>query len=160
MGVCEAVIHGIRCTLDLHPNWIVLQLDMANTFNSMSRRVIFQELCAASKDIIQLIPFVHAFYAFKSILFYNHYNHEGDVTIIPSTMGTCQSDPLGGALFALAHFRVLCSTTSHFPSCLFPSIANDIHIIGPPSIVSSTYEHFQTKFCSICLSILPQKCVA
>jgi hypothetical protein len=57
-------------------------------------------------------------------------------------MGIRQGDPLGGALFALAHFRILCFITSHFPSSLFPSIVDHIHIIGPPSIVSSTYEHF------------------
>jgi hypothetical protein len=47
--------------------------------------------------------FVHAFYAFESPLFYSHRNREGDVTIIPSAMGTHQGDLLGGALFALAH---------------------------------------------------------
>jgi hypothetical protein len=39
-GGCEIIIHGIKCTLDLHPIWVVLQLDVANTFNSMSRKVI------------------------------------------------------------------------------------------------------------------------
>jgi hypothetical protein len=121
--------------------------------------VIFQELHAVSVDIIQLIPFVCAFYAFESPLFYNLHNHEGDVTIIPFAMEIHQSDPLGGALFTLAHFKVLCSITTHFPSCLFPSIANDTHIISPLSIISFVYEHFQTKFCAICLSIQPQKCV-
>ncbi len=58
-----------------------------------------------------------------------------------------------GALFTLAHFKALRSTTSHFPSCLFPSIVDDTHIIGPLSIVSSAYEHFQTKFHPIGLSI-------
>jgi len=74
-------------------------------------------------------------------------------------MGICQGDPLGGALFALAHFKALGFTTSHFSSCLFPPIVNDTHIIGPFSIVSSSYEHFQTEFCVIGLSIQPQKCV-
>jgi len=90
---------------------------------------------------IQFIPFVHAFYAFEFLLFYNHHNPEGDVTIIPSTAGTRQGDPLRGALFVLTHFKALHSITSHFLFCLFPSIAGDIHIIGPPSIISSTYEH-------------------
>ncbi len=66
----------------------------------MSKGVIFQKLCTISEDIMQLIPFVHAFYAFESPMFYNHCNHEGDVTIIPFAMGTHQGDPLGGALFA------------------------------------------------------------
>jgi hypothetical protein len=75
------------------------------------------------------------FYAFEFPLFYNHHKHEGDVTFIPFAMGTHQGDLLGRALFALAHFKALCSITSHFPSCLFPSIVDDIHIIGPPSII-------------------------
>ncbi len=101
-----------------------------------------------------------AFYAFKSSLFYNHCNHESDVIVIPFVMGTCQSDPLGRGLFALAHFKALHSTTSHFPSCLFSYIANDIHIIGPPFIVSFAYEHFKTKLHAICFSIQSHKCVA
>jgi len=60
---------------------------------------------------------------------------------------------LGGALFALAHFKGLRFTTSHFPSCLFPSIIDNIHIIGPLSIVSSAYEHFQIELHAIGLSI-------
>jgi hypothetical protein len=57
-------------------------------------------------------------------------------------MGTCQHDPLGGALFALVHLRALHFIINHFPSCLFPSIAYNIHIISPPSIAFFAYEHF------------------
>jgi hypothetical protein len=114
------------------------------------RGQIFQKLHAIGEDIIQFIPFVCPFYAFESPLFYNHRSHEGDVTIIPFAMGThIQGDPLGRALFVLAHFKVLCSIASHFPSCLFLSIVNDIHITGPYLIISSAYEHFQTELHAI-----------
>jgi hypothetical protein len=53
---------------------------MANAFNSVSKGVIFQKLHVAGGNITQLILFVCAFYAFKSPLFYNHHNYEGDVT--------------------------------------------------------------------------------
>jgi len=129
-------------------------------FNSVSKKVIFQKLRATCGDIVQLIPFVHAFYAFKSPLFYNHHNHEGDVIVIHTAMETYHGDPLGGALFTLAHFKVLHSITNHFLSYLFPSIANDTHIIGPHSIVSSTYEHFQIELHAKSFSIQPHKCVA
>jgi hypothetical protein len=119
----------------------------------VSRRVIFQGLCAIGEDIIQLIPSIRALYAFEFPLFYSHRNHEGDVRIIPFAMGTCQGDPLWGALFTLAHFRTLHSTASHFPSYIFPFIVDDTHIIGPFSIVSFDYEHFQTKLCAIGFSI-------
>ncbi len=91
-----------------------------NAFNSVLKRVIFQEFPIVGGDIIQLIPFVNAFYAFESPSFYSHHNHDGDVTIIPSTMETRQGDPLGGALFVLIHLRALPSTTSHFSSCFHP----------------------------------------
>jgi hypothetical protein len=109
----------------------------------MLREVIFQKLHA---HIIH-VPFVHAFYAFVSPLFYNHYNYVSNVMIIPFAKGTRQSDPLRGALFALIHFKALCFIVNHFPFCLFPSIVDDIHIIGPLSIVPFAYEHYKTKLC-------------
>jgi len=102
-------------------------------------------------QIIQFIPFVHAFYAFECPLFYNHHNYEDDVIVIPSTMGTHQGDPLGRALFALTHFKA--PITNHFPFCLFPSVGDDIHIINLPSIVSFAYEHLKIKLHVINLSI-------
>jgi hypothetical protein len=57
---------------------------------------MFQEFRATNGDIIQLIPFVCAFYGFESYLFYSRCNCEGDVIIIPFAMGTCQGDPWGG----------------------------------------------------------------
>jgi hypothetical protein len=131
---------------------------VVNAFNLASKGIIFQKLYAIGGDIIQLIPFVRVFYAFEFPLFYSHHNHEGKATIIPSGMGTCQGDPLGGALFILAYFIILHYTTSHFPFYLFPFITNVIRIISPPLIVSFTHEHFQTKLCMIGFFIQPQKC--
>ncbi len=87
-GGCEVFIHGIRCTMTFHFNWVVFQLHVANTFNSMSKGVIFQKLHAVGGNFIQFIPFIRAFYAFKSPLFYNHHNCEGNIIVIPFIMGT------------------------------------------------------------------------
>ncbi len=152
------MIHGIKCTLNFHLDWVVIKLDMANVFNLVLRRIIFQNLHAACGDIIQFIPCFHAFYAFESPLFYSHHNHENEVTIIPSAMGTHQGGILGGALFVIVRFRALHSTTSHFPFCLFSFITNDTYIIGPPLIVSFAYEHFQNQLYKIGLIIKPKNC--
>jgi hypothetical protein len=104
------------------------------------RKVIFQELGATSGDMIQLIPFVCEFYAFKSSCFI--------VIVIPFAMGIRQGDPLGGPLFTLSHFKALHFIASCFPSYLFPCIANEIHIIGLFLIISSAYEHFQIELCA------------
>jgi hypothetical protein len=108
---------------------------------------------------MQFISFLHAFYAFKSPMFYNHHNHKGDVIVIPFAMGTHQGDPLGGALFTLTHFKALHSITNLF----FLSIS--IHCrwhsrYQPRSIVSFTYEHFYIEFHAIGLFIQLFKCVA
>jgi hypothetical protein len=73
-------------------------------------------------------------------LFYNHHNREGDVIVISFSMGIHQGDLLGGALFVLVNFKVLHFIINHFPSCLLPSIVDDIHIIGPLLIVLFTYD--------------------
>jgi hypothetical protein len=71
---------------------------MINVFNLLSQ---FQKNCIVGGNIIQLISFVHVFYAFESLMFYSYYNQEGNVTVIPFAMGTCQGDILGRALFIL-----------------------------------------------------------
>jgi hypothetical protein len=145
-GGCEIIIHDIKCTLNFHGNWVILQLDVAKAFNLVLKGIIFQRFYAIGGNIIQFIPFVCAFvcafYAFEFPLFYIHHNHEGNVIIIPFAMGILQGDPLGWALFTLAHLKGLRSIINCFPSYIFPSITNATHIIGPPSIVSSAYEHF------------------
>jgi len=98
---------------------------------------------ATYEDIIRLIPF---FYAFESPLFYNHHNRDGDVIIIPSIMGTHQGNLLRGALFSLIHLRALYSTISHFLSYLFPSITDDIHIIGPLPLYPLHMNIFKLNF--------------
>jgi hypothetical protein len=51
-GDCEVVVHGIKCTLYLYLDWVIFQLDLANTFNSMLKWVMFQEFRVASGDIM------------------------------------------------------------------------------------------------------------
>jgi len=113
-GGCETLIRDIRCTLDLHLDLILFQLNMVIVFNLVSRKVIFQEFHATCGDIIKIIIFNCAFYAFEFLLFYNHHSREGDVIIIPFAMGTCQGDPLKMALFILVHFSAPCSIINCF----------------------------------------------
>jgi uncharacterized membrane protein len=62
------VVHGIRATLDVHLDWVVLQVDIANAFNFISRKVIFKKLHAIGA--IVLIRTFHPFLLCSLILFY------------------------------------------------------------------------------------------
>ncbi len=38
------MVHDIRVVLDVHIDWVVLQVDIVNAFNIISRRSIFLKL--------------------------------------------------------------------------------------------------------------------
>jgi len=42
-----------------------------------------------------------------------------------------QGDPLRGSLFALAHYWALLKTIVQAPNCVFQSLMDDTHIVGP-----------------------------
>jgi len=83
---------------------------------------------------------VHVFYAFEFPIFYSHHNHENNIIIVPSILGTHQYGPLGTTLFALTHFRALCFTINHFPSYLFHLLQKTFTSYPTPfKIVSFAY---------------------
>jgi hypothetical protein len=119
-------------------------------FNLVLRGVIFQELRATSRDIIQLIHFVYALYVFKFP--YNHHNRYGDVIIIPSTMRTRQGDlGGGGALFALSYFRA-----SHYITSNRSPFNCIIYLWTLPNWTSCSKSFYSTsKMCCIVTINLP-----
>ncbi|KAL2613331.1 hypothetical protein R1flu_025023 [Riccia fluitans] len=83
-GACETIIHGLCATLDLHPDWVVLQVDIQNAFNIVSREGLFRELRAATGSLDQLFPFVCSFYARRLLLYFSHCSREDEVSFHPS----------------------------------------------------------------------------
>ncbi len=71
------------------------------------------------------------FYGTHSSFYFKHGRHMEEVTIIESYAGMRQCDPLGGLLFILAHYQIFLETIMWAPICIFPSLADDIHIVGP-----------------------------
>jgi hypothetical protein len=62
-GRCEVVVHIIRVVLNVHPDWVVLQVDVVNIFNFMLHKAIFQKLHAIRGQLSLFFLFVHFFYA-------------------------------------------------------------------------------------------------
>ncbi len=67
-GGCEVVVHGIQTMLNFHPNWVVLHVDVCNTFALVSQLTISQELQFSPNYLDQLSHlfdnFMHAHYIF------------------------------------------------------------------------------------------------
>jgi hypothetical protein len=73
-----------------HPSqWVVLQVDVANAFNTISKKVIFEELCIIGRQLFQLFLFVLSFYAQWIPFFFNHHSHMGDLSVIHFLKGAC-----------------------------------------------------------------------
>jgi len=41
---CEMVVHGVHVVLDLHLDWVVLEVHVCSAFNSISQITIFYRL--------------------------------------------------------------------------------------------------------------------
>ncbi|KAL2644887.1 hypothetical protein R1flu_012474 [Riccia fluitans] len=159
-GGCKTIIHGLHATLDLHPDWIVLQVDIQNAFNTISWEALFCELRAAIGSLDQLFLFVGSFYACHLSLYFSHCSHEDEVSFLSSESGTRQGDTLGGALFALAHLRALRTMASKYPLCLFSSLADDTHIFGPFEAIVPAFHTLEGHLSAVGLIVQPTKCVA
>ncbi len=60
-GICEVVVHNNQVALNVHLDWVVVQVDMVNIFNSISHNVIFQKLRVARGQLF-LFSFLSTFF--------------------------------------------------------------------------------------------------
>jgi len=135
-GSCEPnpwYLNQFGCPID--SNWVVLQMDVANTFNTISCKAMFQKLQVPRGQLFQLFPFIH-FLCLLFSLFFNHHFSLGDLFVILLSVNMCQIDLFVKPFFSLAHFHVLHYYSSIFPSCLFfYSLVDDTHIFDLAYIV-------------------------
>ena len=159
----EAVIHGTRLALQ-SPNSISLQLDFKNAFNSLSRRLILQQL---HLHFPHLIPYFSARYGNHT-----HLPVSGapiDVSITSRT-GIQQGDPLGPFFFALGlaavtdPLLVAAAASQDHPlhKTTFLALLDDITITGPPQSVAQVANALliSTMSTESTLTLNSLKCVA
>ncbi len=151
-GGCEAVVHGVRAYLELHPGHVAVQTDVENAFNRVYRSAIFEEL---RDRMPHLLPFVRATYGFDGQLVYRR--ARGPV-FLSSAAGVRQGDPLSMPLFALAAARVLRGTAEMVPRVLPVAVADDVTLLGPPAEAAAAFEVLSTGLEEIGCPIRLGKC--
>jgi len=95
---------GIQALFNLHPDWVVMQVNVDNIFNNIFRIVIFKNLCDVGGPLVNIVPFTRLFYGAHSYIYYQHGRHVEGVTKTKSSSSRKHGDPLRGHLFALAHY--------------------------------------------------------
>ncbi len=112
--------------------------------NHFSRVTIFTRFFGST-----LFAFVWWFYACSSPLYFFQAFWHGDLIVILSESCTWQGDPLGRTLFAFVHLRTLCPIIIAHITCVFLSLVDDTHIIGPTSDCGFCFLMIVTRVFSI-----------
>jgi hypothetical protein len=116
-----------------------------STIGNVLKRYIFKELLFLPGSLNQLFPFVWQFYACPSPLYFSQAFRHGDLIVI-SLESSQQGDPPRGALFALPHLHTLHPTTTTHPTCVFPSLVDDTHMVGPTLDVVPCFLYYGMNF--------------
>ena len=105
-GGCEAAVHSIREATALHPGKWVLQLDLENAFNRVSRTHVLSEVATLLPDCL---PWAVTCYGKPSFLEFGKYT-------LKSSSGVQQGDPFASVCFALVLQPVIQAIETEVPS--------------------------------------------
>ena len=86
----EKLHHSVRSALALHPEWVVIRVDVANAFNTVDRVAMFDHLRSIS-SFSPLILFLRFLYLTPSTLLYTM---GAETHTLSSSAGVRQGDPL------------------------------------------------------------------
>ena len=101
----EAAVHATRIYLhNLQPQHLILKLDFRNAFNCLHR----DKMLAAVREMVpELYPLIHSAYSSPSSLFFGE-------SVLQSSEGVQQGDPLGPLLFCLTIHDMLMQLRGEF----------------------------------------------
>jgi hypothetical protein len=84
--------------------------------------------------------------------------HLFDVPISVFWVRLQKNDSLGGFLFVLTHYQAFLKTIAQIPSCVFPFLANDTHIVSSMNKIILTFDHLSTQLTLVGLKVKALKC--
>ncbi len=117
-------------------------------------QLLFLKGCVMPKGpLVNILLFTMLFYGAYSSFYYHHRRRVERVTIIESPLGRRQCDPLGSHLFVLAHYQTFLETITHAPSYVFPSLMDDIHIVGPMNEITCAFDHLLIQLTLVGLKV-------
>ena len=100
-GGLDQVVHQIQAGLEAHSDWGVFKCDLRNAFNFVSRQAFFNETL---QFLPSIMPFTWLLYGQPSPLIYRG---SQSTTVLMSSEGVHQGDPLGPFYFCIAINAVL-----------------------------------------------------
>lgn len=130
----------------------VLQLDIKNAFNSISRQVIADRL---AEEIPELAT------AFMSMCACPQLQIDAKGTVITTaTQGVKQGDPLSPILFCLGLKPILSNLEASFPDHHFLAYEDDITVLGPVLQFNDIIEHTARTVTGSSMQVNRLKCIS
>ena len=155
----ESITHITKEALKEHPNWVLLRLDLVNAFNTILRKIIFEEV---QKHFPLLLPWLKCLYGRFSHLWTKSENGSFYFPL-SSEEGVKQGCTLGSFLFCLAiqnpvikKINALLTSLSSDSSSI--GLLDDINIIADPSALTHDFwKQIELIFADCGLSINMKK---
>ena len=141
-SACPTIVYALRRAaneLPLSGDWAVLQVDMANAFNTVARSAI---MSGARVKVPAVVPWLEFCYSKTVPLF------TGD-TCINSVTGTHQGCPMGPLGFALGIHAALQSTAFYL---------DDGHLLGSMTDLAAVFPVLQAQLAGVGLRANLRKC--
>ena len=154
-GGATCVGHAIRACVADNPDTVVLQVDWANAFNSISRSEMLQ---AVSSHAPALLPFVQWVYGSPGQLVVD--GAPADTQPLLSQTGVRQGDPLGPLLFALTMQKVLLQVCEAHPDIRAVAYADDTFLVGSADTVTAAFPTMCSEGADLGLAVQLAKCEA
>ena len=143
-GGCELMVSAVTALLDENPGWVDLAADAKNAFNSFCRSRMWGPLIEHFPGMAALARLMYG--DASSIIF-----HEDGVgrTEVLNSVGSRQGCSWGSFLYCLTIHPLLLQLAEEFPECQVLAFADDVHILGPPELVSLAYERWRFLYAAI-----------
>jgi hypothetical protein len=152
----NAIVKAIQIQKSIHPDWVILQLDIAAAFQNVSRQHLFQLIDQALNDTPALLHFtnyINLVYGIptKAIT-------RGTVHAF-ITSGVFQGDPAASLLFCWAINEAIISTIDILGDLgKIYVYMDDITIIAPQHILTQALNNLNVKLQQVSLKINLKKC--
>ena len=137
-------------SIELQPTHSIVSVDCTNAFNTVNRSTI---LHSVGKRLPALAGLVNWAYGSPSSLIWKD-------SIIPSTCGSKQGDPLGGALFCMALQEVLEELKTKHPAVTIVAYMDDINLAGENEACVLAFSDLVRLLADIGLVVNSEKCQA
>ena len=146
----EAVHLVLHATLQAHPDWTLVELDIRNAFNEALRDAMLVE---CFERLPRLFPMARAFYMQPSDLLFRC-SDDGLVTLL-SACGSQQGDPFGGVLFDLVLRPILDELAMRFPSLIHTAFQDNMYLVGPVGLIAEAASWLRARLTTVCLVLKP-----